>query len=734
VRFLYLLSICIHLWTPSYMANPPSSLSPVRQVWVILIPGWTMDDLHTMSQMDKWFLHSRVGGINGKTGSKKDTLPPAYASLGAGSRAVAPDDAGFFYADEQMPLLGGFSSVRVDQAYRQRTGWTAPPKGIVYPKVMEYIRENEKSSYRITPGALGESLRRHGRGVYVLGNLDQGDLPIRLAPFLAMDARGAVPAGEIGRTVFKRDVTRPYGVKTDYAQLEKRLIEWKKPGMAVVELGDLYRLEQLAEEMTPEQVQSIRQRVLTEIRQFLKDVQQKTGSDRLLFVLSPGPTKTQTKLEFLLPAVLYRPGQEPGLLTSATTRRQGIISNMDVAPTILQALRVPSDSSMLGQPVTSVSGGLDDFWSSMYQVQYYSALRPSVLYLYILLQLAGLLLALYMLVKRRRGTEKWIQMLMIALMLVPFLFLIIPGSWTPPFWVTGGLLLAVGIGLSWWLLRLPTLPLLFWIGVISSVPLIADVIRGSLWVQHSFLGYDPVKGARYYGIGNEYMGVVIGAVLLACGAWIEWKQPKRGWQLRMGMGLLFAGLVFFFAAPFWGTNAGGALAATVAFGVAYVRFFRLGYSSSWLVWGLLIGAGILVLIFVNVWLAPEQPSHIGRAMGLAEAGKVQEIGLILKRKVEMNLKLIRLSLWGKTFLVSLGVMAVLAYRPIQGIQRVRSRYPQLYHAFYAAWIGALTALLFNDSGIVAAATTMLYVVIPLLFVGLREWLSPSGEGSKAISV
>ena len=43
--------------------------------------------------------------------------------------------------------------------------------------------------------------------------------------------------------------------------------------------------------------------------------------------------------------------------------------------------------------------------------------------------------------------------------------------------------------------------------------LVFDSIFNSFLQQNSFLGYDPVIGARFYGIGNEYGGIILGFLL-----------------------------------------------------------------------------------------------------------------------------------------------------------------------------------------------------------------------------
>jgi hypothetical protein len=43
----------------------------------------------------------------------------------------------------------------------------------------------------------------------------------------------------------------------------------------------------------------------------------------------------------------------------------------------------------------------------------------------------------------------------------------------------------------------------------------ADLLLGQQGMMTSMLSYSPSEGARYYGIGNEYMGVLVGSSVTA---------------------------------------------------------------------------------------------------------------------------------------------------------------------------------------------------------------------------
>jgi len=53
------------------------------------------------------------------------------------------------------------------------------------------------------------------------------------------------------------------------------------------------------------------------------------------------------------------------------------------------------------------------------------------------------------------------------------------------------------------------------------------------------------------------------------------------------------------------------------------------------------------------------------------------------------------------------------------MQSLNARHPELYRGFIGVVIASLLALVFNDSGVVAAATAMIFGAPPLLYLVIR---------------
>jgi hypothetical protein len=101
----------------------------------------------------------------------------------------------------------------------------------------------------------------------------------------------------------------------------------------------------------------------------------------------------------------------------------------------------------------------------------------------------------------------------------------------------------------------------------------------------------------------------------------------------------------------------------------------------------------------------------------------------------MNLKLMRYTVWSRVFLAILAALVILLYRPSGAMSRLKTDCPRLFQGFSGILVGAVVGLIVNDSGIVAAATTSIYVIAPVLLLifsqsdePCHDLIEPNGEG------
>jgi hypothetical protein len=97
--------------------------------------------------------------------------------------------------------------------------------------------------------------------------------------------------------------------------------------------------------------------------------------------------------------------------------------------------------------------------------------------------------------------------------------------------------------------------------------LVLDLWRGGALLGRSPFSYSIVEAARYYGIGNEAAGALIGSGLVAAAAVAGWGTRRAGRPtgalMAALLGLLASGTL---ASPRLGADFGGFIAALVGFG------------------------------------------------------------------------------------------------------------------------------------------------------------------------
>ena len=79
------------------------------------------------------------------------------------------------------------------------------------------------------------------------------------------------------------------------------------------------------------------------------------------------------------------------------------------------------------------------------------------------------------------------------------------------------------------------------------------------------------------------------------------------------------------------------------------------------------------------------------------------------RKIQMNMKLAKSSVWVNILIVSIVIIGALIFKPSGYFKKIHDRYPMIFKGFMASFVGCIVTLLVNDSGIVAASTAAIYI-------------------------
>ncbi|MHB1127622.1 MAG: hypothetical protein ACYC2T_11835 [Bacillota bacterium] len=724
-RILILLYITITALLPATTAasaQAPAAGAP--KVLLIVLDRTSLADWasHPMPNLSRLMQEGAVGLMT--TRSPGSRIPEnAYATIGAG-RMVAAGEAG----GQALNANEIWEGTEARQLYQLRTGHTAPADSIVLLSIAQAQDTNRQLKTDGLPGILGTALSTAGYSTAVIGNSDTLEDRHRYAALMVMDAKGVVTKGDVGRGTFRQDHTRLTGIVTDYERLHRDFIAlWPEVQLLAVELGDSARLEDNADRILPGIKNAEKKRLLGEadafIGRLLASIDQQ---ETLVAVVSPFPSAESIKnSNTFTPVVLWGKGISPGLLTSGTTRRTGITSNTDLAPTILDHLGVPTPPAMTGRSLFSLAtpaATLPYLMELNRKTVFVHQARPYLVRGYIISQIAIVCLAVLALVFRYRWSRK-LKPVILGLMAVPLALLILGGMRQDNLFIyaleaLGATVLLVAGAMRFG--RGHELDPFILVCLATMLALVVDTADGANMQIFSTLGYDPMAGARYYGIGNEFMGVLVGASIIGVAALYQRHGSSRGLMLPV-IGVILALVAAAIMAPRIGANNGGMITAVVAFGYTYFGLWGLTVSPKQIA---LLGTTTAVLLVALAWMdfnrATETQSHLGRVAASVQAGGLGELWNVASRKWAMNLKLVRYTIWSRVFLVTLLSTALLFHWPVEPIRRIQERYPYLTRGFLAVFLGAGVALLTNDSGIVAAATMAIFAAAPLIYLVLEE--------------
>lgn len=696
-----------------------------KKVYLVVIDGLTLEDLSNAGHtgFKKLLEQGAQGLMNCNTAGESSDPESAYITLGAGAHAKAVNTAGLGRnAGEE------FNGRTAAEELRISTGINASPKSVVHLGVEMIKKQNAGLPYPLVIGALGVSLHKAGLRTAVLGNADTGSEPWRQAVAIAMDGNGLVDSGDVGAGMLVKNSSFPGGYRTSYEKIAQQMKNLSNSAsFLVIETGDLRRLEQSRKEVTEDTYWRAREEILREIDRFIGEILENIKLEKdLLLVVSPTPHSVLDGTKnFFSPVLAAGGGVKKGFLFSPSTKRTGIILNVDIAPTVLRFFSVDRPVCFSGQPLQIVEG--ENRLAALQAMQKNMALiynlRSPLQKAYIVYQLTVIAAGLYAVFRRRRRDLPVFALLFYSVVSVPLGYLLLPLFPQPSETALVFKFIVLTAGITFLALAIDTvLPwgAFLFLGLLTATVIVGDTLAGSPLQKTSVMGYDPIVGARFYGIGNEFMGILIGSLLV--GSTILYTVFPR----RRKVCLYFVLVAYLFAllvlgSPRWGTNLGGTIAAFVAFGTtflflrgAYRRITTFGFLTLLAIF--LAGA----LLYLDLQRPIEAQTHFGRNTAMVLGGGWPEAVQIVKRKTELNIKLFKYTIWSRLFAASLGSLAFLFYYPVGVTARIKEEFPDLFAGFSGTVAGSIAALIFNDSGIVAAATTIIYTPPLLLMIVLKN--------------
>lgn len=704
-----------------------------------------------------------VGNINLRSRSRIATTDsPLQGALtfSAGSWAAADAVAPQPHSVEEY-YEGGTAL----DAFTRMTGVDATGYDVVFLGLPRTVRFNESAAtLAVRLGTLGQAVADAGGVTAAVGNSDSGYevrglWRNRPAAVVAMDEDGRVPLGNVSSDLLVNDPDVPFGFATDlevlaaeYKRVSEAVGEQGGPSFIVLDAGDPHRAREVTVDVTPAVAEAHRLAAVSTLDSVVKMAADSLPDDGVLMVVPQvlaGETGTVTGLG---PAVIYGPGWS-GYISSSSTQRNGLVTNLDVAAAVLGELGIDVPVEVLGNRMLSdgTETPLDDRIATLDAANRTAiavdTAKPPVINGFIAATTILLLLCTVALLRARRWNERTVRLvsaygrrlMMLALAVPPaslLMFLIDPRPATPAdalvsFFITLAAVWVVGLVLEW--VAGPRMPVAV-LSLLAVVVLGVDQLLGAPLSFTSFLGYSPLLAARYYGLGNEGAALIFGAAVIGLAMLLDeyrdtrWVRPAGLWGIPvLGLAVTWIG-----AAPNLGANVAVAIWGVVGFGAMWVIYNGIKVD-----WRIVVGSLVVMVLLIGVFTFIDMradtgsQSHLARAWGSMAQGGVSELWLIAVRKIETNIRVLTRTNWSYLLIAVLAFLGFMRWRPQGDFAATLAENPGYSAGMAACLIGGLAAYVTEDSGIVIPALIMIYVGVGILHLMLWRLPQSVAEGGEA---
>ncbi|MDI6605307.1 MAG: hypothetical protein QME35_09260 [Thermoanaerobacteraceae bacterium] len=644
----------------------------------------------------------------------------AYLTIGTGTRASTAGD----FSSISLNSFENYLYGNAESLYRLNTGLTPGNNDILNIGISKLIEASKKENYQITPGLLGQILKENNIPVYVFGNADSkdenGTIYKRYAALIAMDKNG-VSHGDVSGDILKKDNNSPFFIKTDYDKLYENYKKIEKSGgLFIFDTGDTSRVNDFSSYTSSDVTSRLKKNAIIDADNFIGNIVKSLDlSKDILIIATPFPSRNDIKTNNLITPLIIDGPNYHGLTTSQTTKRGGIIVNTDIAPTILSYFNLKLPVEMLGHPISSINSAnklnyLNNLDTAI--VSTHNA-RPIVLKSYVIFLIIVLILYLTMFFLKIE-ILRYIKPIILGIMSVPLILLILPLFGTQSIYVDFILIISITIAFVS-LLKISVkneLDIFMIISLLTSFAIALDIFTGSHLMKDSILGYDAIAGARFYGIGNEYMGVLIGSTIMGIMTLIQKYDSKYVKLLSIAV---FIAVFMLMILPGYGAKIGGFITGFMAFGVTILMMLGVKINHRNLTLLFISMTFLLFLMFIaSMFIGTE--THMAQTAIIVKYGGIQSLFDIFNRKLNMELTLIRYTIWSWVLIISIISLFIFSYKPTGILKNIFKKYEYIYYGFFGSIIGMLFALAFNDAGIVAAATLSIYAIPPILILLQNE--------------
>ncbi len=594
-------------------------------------------------------------------------------------------------------------------------------------RIVNLFSENiKKNSLLYNPpyemGQIGKIARNNNIPIGVIGNADTMDTLNRNIAILGMDENGIVYKGDVSSNTTTFDPLVAGGIKSDHEAIAEKFKELLSVAqILLVELGDTTRVEMSRFTTSDEIVFLQRQAAIERNDDLIGELMAQVDlNNTMIIIVTPNPHKEMLgNNNFgLAPVIIHEPTKPAGLLTSSTTRRSGLITNSDILPTIFSFFTADFSANGSQVSIIETDNSLQKLEANLKLYQNLRANRKPLHLLYIGLILLTLALALWAW-HSKYWTNNLLDILVHSILLIPILWLFISVTNYESIIISILLTLLSSLVISWALsLFLKSSHIIFAITGITTMLLTMDCFTNSKLMLLSPLGSDAIAGGRYYGIGNDFMGVLLAASVIFITMLVN--RININTYLKTSIGFIFLlGISLAIGHPSYGANVGGLITSLVTAGV-FVLFMtnRRINVRTFAIIGILAIVGVIGVARLD-YLLSTSPSHAGKAINSLLTGGYQIFFSIVKTKLTILANTLFTSNWSIVMLIFIAFLIYVWLKGKEVLALLAVKTPSIMNSIRILIISGITVFIVNDTGVIAFALILTYISA-LLWVGINE--------------
>lgn len=550
-------------------------------------------------------------------------------------------------------------------------------------------------------GLIGKTARQKGLKIGLIGNGDYYGKHHREVALMAMDESGTIP-----------------NVAVETPMQEKALKKiLSNSNIIFVDLGSTTKVQAQRGNTDDKRFNSKIKRAIEENDKLLGMIINEIGFKNNFFVIvtpNPSPQGIKDINLTLTPLIVYNPldKNKNGVLTSSSTRREGLVTNLNFAPTLFSYFGLTG----LGETIKVSPAKVDPKEATAYNERLFLNLNKTRYLLhgtYIFLIVFTLILYYTKVFPRlKKGVIlSWLSLITLN---IPLSSLVAPLFLDYSKIFFGHLVIVLtSVIITWASMKYLKnfIKALNLSSLTITVIILFDLFRGNKYLVQTPFGFnDVIIGGRFYGINNDLMGILLGAALTFLFTTSHLFNLRKKHQVLLVLTIL--GLTSFSLSPLFGANVGGTIGAVFILiaSVFIVMSFELTIKR-------IIGI-ITFVVLLEIGIAMLENSfsndltHAGKLyLSVLNNGFIVFIEMIKVKLSQIGLMLV-LPPWNFVLFFEIYLIWRIIIKETQKISDFQEKFPHIFNGAKILVTGSVVIFAFNDTGVISSAMMLTNALLP----------------------